>query len=123
LTAAAVEACGWQCIFTPAEGFDLVATREARFVRIQVKSCATLEKNGSYRFWVAHGTSRKKIYTTSEADIVALVAIPLRRVYFKPTVQLTTSTIRMKAEDFQGEVETETWTTATSIATGRAWAK
>lgn len=99
---------GWACIFTPADGFDLVATHEDKFIRIQVKAAGAPERRGNYRFGCVSGGDKKKL-TTSSADIVALVAIDIRRVYFMPVKFISASTVRKHRDDFTPFVESESW--------------
>ena len=51
--------------------YDIVACKDGRLVRIQVKS-ATISKYGSYRCTLTHGRTCKSKYTNEECDLVIL---------------------------------------------------
>jgi len=51
--------------------YDIVACKDGRLVRIQVKS-ATISKYGSYRCTLTHGRASKAKYTSEECDVVVL---------------------------------------------------
>ena len=112
---------GWQCIITPAAGFDLVATYENRFMRVQVKSTLKPERIGKYRFCFSKGSNRSGPYTVADADIFALVAIDIRRVYFVPVKYQTTQSLRLLVSEYTPFVEAETWHHSINNVIGSQW--
>jgi hypothetical protein len=122
LAASVIEQQGWNCIFCPAEGFDLVATYQNRFMRVQVKATQGPDRaRGSYRFACSTGSKTKRLLLPTSADIMALVAIDIRRVYFMPVKHLTTISVRKKPADFTDYVETRTWFHSINRVVSKNW--
>lgn len=88
-------------------------------MRIQVKARAKPDTYGGYRFWLRKGQSLS--YTTSDTDIMALVALDQRRVYFRPIVDISSPTVSIHADAFRDGVETMTWANSISRVIGSSW--
>lgn len=90
-------------------------------MRVQVKATLRPEKGQSYRFAVSKGHKNEFKYTAADADIVALVAIDIRRVYFMPVKYLTTRWMRLPAAKYTPFVEAETWHHSINKVIGSQW--
>lgn len=90
-------------------------------MRVQVKSTMQPAKDGRYKFNISRGGRGKNTYTTSQADIIALVAIDIRRVYFVPVKHLTVLTVRKKTTEFTPYIEAETWHSSINDVIGSQW--
>jgi hypothetical protein len=90
-------------------------------MRVQVKSTSLQANGGRYRFSVGRGREVKSTYTTSQADIIALVAIDIRRVYFVPVKRLNVLTLRKNVADFTPYIEAETWHGSINDVIGSQW--
>lgn len=90
-------------------------------MRVQVKATRRPEPSGRYKFHVSRGRREKVAYTTADTDIIALVAIDIRRVYFIPTKELTTQTLRKAPGEYSPFVEAETWHRSINSVIGSQW--
>jgi len=124
LAASVIEQQGWNCLFCPAEGFDLVATYNDRFLRVQVKATMSPDRaRNSYRFTCSTGSKNKRLLLPTSADIIALVAINIRRVYFMPVKNLKSIAIRKNIHDFTETVEADTWYESVIQVISKKWIK
>lgn len=92
-------------------------------MRVQVKSTLRPRTSSKYRFITSRGRRVKTGYTVSDADIVALVAIDIRRVYFVPVKDLTTSSVQKPIGDYSPFVEAETWHRSINSVIGSQWSE
>ena len=71
--AGALFRCGYN-VLTPMEdfaGYDLVAEKDGRFIRIQVKTTSKTEtEKNTYRFMTCGGSDAKTAYTKKKIDIL-----------------------------------------------------
>lgn len=125
LAAAVIETMGWNCIFSPANHFDLVAGAEDRFMRIQVKAASRSPKTNHYGecyyFSCATGSSRKIKINPAHVDIIAFVALDQRLVHFMPVKDVQKVTLRLRDEHFSKDIEAGSWAAATQAVTGKKW--
>lgn len=117
LTAAVLLDLGVQTMVSPTQGCDLLAYCGRRFWRVEVKTTTCTESgNGKiYRWATSKGSKNKVKLDGQECDIVALVAWPQRRVFFRHVdkVRRTLST-RLSVNRFVDGCERATWMEAIS---------
>lgn len=92
-------------------------------MRVQVKSTLKPERQGRYKFHISRGRAEKTAYTVADTDVIALVAIDIKRVYFLPTKELTTTTLRKGIEEYSPFVEAETWHSSINKIIGSQWSE
>jgi len=95
---------GISCQIANFEALDIIAYHEDRLIRIQVKS-STLKKNGSaplngYQFNLGIGGKQKRVMTSADCDVIALVAIEQEQVIFYPQDRLPQKTKRLSPKRF-----------------------
>lgn len=90
-------------------------------MRVQVKATSRPITPTNYKFITSRGRTIKTGYTVADADIVALVAIDIRRVYFVPVKDLTTRSLRKPISDYSPFVEAETWHRSINSVIGSQW--
>lgn len=57
-------------------GYDLVAEKDGKFIRIQVKSSSAMERRRAcYRFLVGTGRDSKELYSANKVDYIVCYAI------------------------------------------------
>ncbi len=117
IAAAALERLGCVAVTTTVEGFDIAAYHiELRsWFRVEVKSRLKCEQN-SFQFMTSKGAKRD-YYTTADCDFFALVAVPLRMVIFEPVAGGVNKTMRVDANAFTIERETQSFKEAINLAT------
>lgn len=101
---------GWSPSIIDAEGMDIIAVRNQEIVRVQVKS--TLGKNDGYGYqWQVNKSLPKKPLTIDDCDVVACVALDIRKIAFfhidEITKQLTRRMSQIKM--FEDDIEVMTW--------------
>ena len=114
LCAATLEELSVKCSIVNQSGFDILAFVGERVVRIQVKSTSCIrqinDRPGQYYTFLCAKNSKKKKITKKDADIVALVAIDRRLVYFITVEKVTGLNKRIRPEVFDNEnIEKESW--------------
>ena len=86
-------------VLTPMEdfaGYDLVAERDGKFHRIQVKATAGMESRKTfYRFITCKGSGKKKRYHSSNVDFVVCYALPEDLFWLFPVNQCRTSSKKL----------------------------
>jgi len=69
-------------------GFDIVTISGGKFSRVQVKTTAGRNKNGSsYRFYTRRGGTNP-YYTEQDADVFVFVAIDSRSFWIVPSSEM-----------------------------------
>ena len=92
LAAACIEKNGWRVVVATTEGVDLIAMKDKRIKRIQVKASKSPQKDGRwYQFMTSRGIRRRKL-TKDDCDIVCLVAVDLDVCLFRRVQDITTLT-------------------------------
>tara|TARA_S200002703_G_C3739928_1_gene227537 strand:- start:408 stop:908 length:501 start_codon:yes stop_codon:yes gene_type:complete len=115
LTASSLESLNVKCDIVSQEGFDILAYTNGIIIRVQVKStaCPRLnskkEKRKKYIFLCAKST-KKIILTEDDCDVIALVAVDLKKVLYIPVTSLMGATHRVLPEDYEDtNLESESW--------------
>jgi hypothetical protein len=96
---------GWQSNIVDAMGYDIIATREATVLRVQVKSSSrpVAERGKLIRKYVfSVGVGGKKSIDDLENyyDMLALCGLADRGIKFFPAPEVTAKTIRIRPEEF-----------------------
>jgi len=111
LAAAVLIELGVQTMVSPTEGADLLAFDTGQYWRIEVKTANRLEKRDRtlFHFGTARGSRVKTKITSETCDIVALVALPLRRVIFRHIKLITSKSTRLSKNRFIEGCDRESW--------------
>lgn len=109
---------GWSPAIIDAEGMDILATKDQSFLRIQVKSTLRMLDGWSYQWQVSKSLPKKPL-TIDDCDIVACVALDIRKIaFFHISLIDQQLTRRMaKSKMIADDVETITWKEALSSVT------
>ena len=107
---------GVQCVVAPTQGFDLVAFDNGEVYRVEVKTASKnyAIKKSLYSFSTSRGSKSKKRISAETCDVLALVALPLRRVFFISTATLTGKNKRLSQSRFVQGCEVASWKEATT---------
>lgn len=81
LTCSVLFAFGWSPAIIDAEGMDIIAVRNQEIVRVQAKSTLKRLDGYSYQWQVSKGLPKRSL-TKDDCDIVACVALDLRKIAF-----------------------------------------
>jgi hypothetical protein len=80
--------------------------------RVEVKSSTKPKTQTSrhknykpYNYYVSRGSRTKRLISSNDADIVALVANDIKAVMFLPVKEVKVARVRKKPEDFGNETE------------------
>ena len=103
LAAGIIEQSGYRAILCQQQDFDLLVMAEGgEMYRCEVKtsSRATIDKKNAkckprYRWATARGSKSKMRLDPDAVDILCLVALDIRRVYFRPVFQHRTVRINL----------------------------
>jgi len=104
---------GVDCKIINVDATDILATIDDNFVRVQVKGSYHHSrndvKNGTpfYHFSTALGLKKEPI-TSKHCDIIALVALDIKRIIFTLPI-LKTSTRRRRKDYKSSTIEKDTW--------------
>jgi Holliday junction resolvase len=112
IAAAALLELGVQTMFSPTAGADLLAFSKKRYWRIEVKTTQQRERREGknlYRWNTSTGSKNKSVLSENDSDIVGLVALDRRQVFFRPVNLITGKTTRLSINRFVENVEEETW--------------
>lgn len=104
---------GWVPTMVDAEGMDIVAIRNQEIVRIQVKS--TLKRLDGYSYqWQVNKGLQKRSLTEEDCDVVACVALDLRKIVFYPISIISKQITRRMAlsKMVAPNLEEDSWETA-----------
>ena len=116
ICAAALIELGVQVMVSPTSGADLLAYQEDRFWRVEVKSTKKPESADKkvYRFNTTRGSAKKQPIDRVECDIVALVSLEKRRVFFRHINAIKSKSTRLSINRFIEGCERESWEEATA---------
>jgi len=110
LTCSVLFTFGWSPSIIDAEGMDIVAVKNQEIIRVQVKS--TLKNLDGYSYqWQVNKSLPKRPLTIEDCDIVACVALDLRKIAFfhidiiSKQITRRVSQLKMLADD----IEARTW--------------
>ena len=112
LAAAAIISAGYRCNIVNSQGYDILMFDDKDVYRVEVKS-ATKPKGHTkhhknykpYSYYVSRGSRSKRLISSNDADIVALVANDIKSVMFLPVKSIKVARVRKKPEDFGDETE------------------
>ena len=112
MAAAAIISAGYRCNIVSSQGYDIVMFDNKDIYRVEVKS-ATKPKGHTkhhknykpYSYYVSRGSRSKRLISSNDADIVALVANDIKSVMFLPVKSIKVARVRKKPEDFGDETE------------------
>lgn len=107
IAAARLEKNGWRAVIADAEGVDLLAMRDNKVVRMQVKSSASLQRN-KYYFHTRRGANRRPL-TKSDCDVVCFVAVDLGFCFFSKVEKIKSTTTIFKRSVMTAENERESF--------------
>lgn len=100
----------------PTEGFDLIAFCKRAHYRVECKTTGSVyrhfAKKKVYSFGTNRGTKGKVALDQKDCDIVALIALPVRRVIFLNVTTIKTANTRLPIELFEEGCERPTWEAA-----------
>ena len=103
-------------MWSPVAGCDLLCF-DKRFIRVEVKTTAGCEarRPAVYRWGTCRGSKIKTRVNTDFCDVIALVALDVRRVIFRATKTIAGINTRLPANLFDENCEKTTWDEATFI--------
>lgn len=108
IASAAIEGQGWRVTLAPTDAIDLIAMRDGKIMRVQVKASNTCTHNTVRRPRMQFSMLRRTgDVVASDIDIYALVDLQQRRARFARHVGRRLVTLYPEA--FGPETETETW--------------
>ena len=120
IACAAIESLGWAGVVCPSEGYDLVAMLGGSIVRVQVKSTlGPRQDREKYKFISSSGKNVKVKLDASSVEILALVALDVRLVYFKPIIIDMPTSLWINPYMFSRENERHSWDLSINKATGK----
>ena len=94
---------GVECDLVKQDGTDIVAIKSTGLQvakRIEVKTSTHINEKNQYSFTTSKG-GQKRPYTKEDCDILALVALPERKIHFFPVSRLlTTITKKIHVDTF-----------------------
>jgi hypothetical protein len=76
--------------------YDIIADRNNKLMRVQVKTTASEAKDfsrakGVFQFSLRHAKGSRKIYDSGDVDVFAFVFLKLQRMAYLPTTQIRNS--------------------------------
>ena len=113
LVAGSREQIGVQCAIARSDAFDIVAWTGAQDVwRVEVKTSANfdLQRPNTFHFKTRTGRDRRPL---SHCDVVAFVALNLRRVHFRHIDAVRGTSTRVASTVFTEQKELDSWLQAT----------
>jgi hypothetical protein len=105
---------GWAASLVDAEGYDIIATRGRDIMRVQAKTTRIVQRAGrGYQWQVCRG-GQKQALTIDDCDVVALVALDVRKLAFIAVGELNGQlTKRVSANSMLSPGhESDSWETA-----------
>ena len=101
---------GWQCSLAQQDKVDLIAWKEKRYVRVQVKSASLRPYRNRYHFNLGSGSKKKTLPTVEDYDVLCFVALDARGCYFLPTEHVRNKTKWFSPTFFDDRnIEIESW--------------
>lgn len=113
IAAAALVALGVQTMWSPVAGCDLLCYDD-EFYRVEVKTAGARDgaRPTMFRWATSRGSRVKTRVSTEYCDVIALVALPVRRVVFRNTKSITGKNTSLSAKHFVEGCEAATWAEA-----------
>jgi hypothetical protein len=123
IAAASILELGWRVSLAQQDRVDLVAWKDGQFLRIQVKGSNLRYNKGhsaGYHFQLGCGSKKKTLPSKDDYDVIALVAIPARRVLFFPVETVQQYTKRATPRRFEyPDIEADSWNKTLEMINGR----
>lgn len=94
----------FQCCRVNHTGFDLlIFDDDGESYRVEVKSStgSTGKSNPRYKFMTSKGSKSKKLYTTADTDMIAFVALDIRRVVVKCVTNVIHKRTTIEGSEFE----------------------
>lgn len=110
LTCSVLFSFGWSPSIIDAEGMDIIAIRNQDVIRLQVKS--TLKPLDEYSYqWQVSKSNPKQPLTIDDCDIVACVALDMRKIVFFPIDTISKQITRRmpRSKMIADDIEQRTW--------------
>jgi len=109
-------AYGWTASVVDAEGYDIIATRGRDVMRVQAKTTRLVQRAGQGYQWQVSKSRPKQALTIEDCDVVALVALDVRKSVFVAVGELNGQlTKRVSANTMLSPgYENDSWETALS---------
>ena len=97
-------------MWSPVTGCDLLCYDDG-FYRVEVKTAGArdLSRPTMFRWATSRGSRNKRRVTIQHCDVIALVALPLRKVVFRNTKSITGKNTSLSASHFVDGCERATW--------------
>ena len=113
IAAAIITELGWHATFVANAPYDLLATRQDRLLRVQVKTTegAKLHKGSlSYQWSLGAGYAKRGV-DPNEYEILCCVGLDARRAFFVSAIQISgRKTLRRAASNaFEIDAELTSW--------------
>lgn len=123
IAAAALLSQGWRVSMAQQDKVDLVAWKDDKFIRVQVKGSnirTESQRKTGYQFQFGSGSKKKKLPTIECYDLLVMVGIQHRRCMFLATEQVKQYSKRISTRRFEDEmIEEESLSKALEIINGR----
>lgn len=102
ITAAVIEQIGYRTNIVNQTGFDIIFFDDNGLAwRVEVKSASSkIANRPAWVFMTSKGSGAKKLLSESDCDIVALVALDIRKVAFRHVRQLKSKRSRITVNEF-----------------------
>jgi len=109
---------GWSPSIIDAEGMDIVAVKNQDILRIQVKSTLKTIDSWSYQWQVSKSLPKRPL-TIEDCDIVACVALDMRKIVFFHIDTISKQVTRRipRSKMIADDIEQRTWKEALSLTT------
>tara|TARA_R100001129_G_scaffold142898_1_gene103977 strand:+ start:384 stop:767 length:384 start_codon:yes stop_codon:yes gene_type:complete len=116
IAASALIQIGVQVMLSPTQGADLLAYDDGKYWRVEVKTTKRPESADRkiYRFNTTRGSAQKVAIASDECDVVALVALERRRVFFRNIKEIKSKSTRLSINRFVEGCEMASWKEAIS---------
>lgn len=110
LTAAVLAGFGVDCDVVNKVGFDILARHADKWIRVEVKSTRARQRDRRCYTWkTCQGNTKKRVMRADRCDIVALAALDVRKVVFRPISEITCMTTHIFERALIESDERRTW--------------
>ena len=110
LTAAVLAGFGVDCDVVNKVGFDILARHADKWIRVEVKSTRTRQRDRRCYTWkTCQGNNKKSVMRADRCDIVALAALDVRKVVFRHISEITCMTTHIFEHVLIESDERQTW--------------
>ncbi len=110
LTAAVLAGFGVDCDVVNKVGFDILARHADKWIRVEVKSTRARQRDRRCYSWkTCSGNNKKIVMRADRCDIVALAALDVRKVVFRPISEIKSMTTHIFEHVLIESDERQTW--------------